>query len=348
MKTLIFRAVSKIRYFALLMVLTLIASHAWGTVTSGTAYAITSSSFPSNWTKSVDAEETKHLRLTSNTSYIQTEDLCQNGISSIVVKARTYGGTSGSGSSATNVCRIEWIDSDGTITVGTVTPTTTTLTNKTLNSADFTNTPNANKKGKLKFSFPNAASSKGGAIGEITITYTSGSCDASIKYTVTYDGNENTGGSVPTDATEYSSGATVTVKDNTGSLVKTGYNFGGWNTAADGTGTNYTAGTGTFSITANTTLYAKWTPISYTVTWKVDGTTYTTGTPTNSVNHGGKVTKLPTDPDPASYCGDKFMGWTTVENYDAGTAPSPLFTTAAGAPTVTSNVTYYAVFGYWE
>ncbi len=77
-------------------------------------------------------------------------------------------------------------------------------------------------------------------------------------YTVTYNANGATGGTVPTDATAYSSGATVTVKGNTGSLVKTGYTFGGWNTNATGTGTNYTAGTGTFSITANTTLYAKW------------------------------------------------------------------------------------------
>ncbi|MDH6604359.1 putative repeat protein (TIGR02543 family), partial [Bacilli bacterium PM5-9] len=41
-------------------------------------------------------------------------------------------------------------------------------------------------------------------------------------------------------------------------LSKTGYDFAGWNTRADGTGTTYVAGTGTFKITANTTLYAKW------------------------------------------------------------------------------------------
>ena len=38
-------------------------------------------------------------------------------------------------------------------------------------------------------------------------------------------------------------GATVTVLGNTGSLVKTGYTFTGWNTAANGSGTSYTAGT---------------------------------------------------------------------------------------------------------
>ena len=75
---------------------------------------------------------------------------------------------------------------------------------------------------------------------------------------VTYDGNGNTGGSVPTDNTNYLSSATVTVKSNSGSLAKTGYTFSGWNTKDDGSGTNYTAGTGTFTISNNITLYAKW------------------------------------------------------------------------------------------
>ena len=80
----------------------------------------------------------------------------------------------------------------------------------------------------------------------------------SASFTVTYNANNATSGSVPTDATAYSSGATVTVKGNTGSLARTNYEFGGWNTQADGNGTNYAAGTGTFTITANTILYAKW------------------------------------------------------------------------------------------
>ena len=45
--------------------------------------------------------------------------------------------------------------------------------------------------------------------------------DASLAgFTVTYFGNGNTGGTVPVDSTVYSSGNTVTVLDNTGSLVK--------------------------------------------------------------------------------------------------------------------------------
>lgn len=85
-------------------------------------------------------------------------------------------------------------------------------------------------------------------------------------YTATYDGNGNTGGTVPTDSNTYEQGANVTVLDNTGSLVRipaagTGEAFkevDGWNTQADGNGTDYVA-SDTFSMgNADITLYAKW------------------------------------------------------------------------------------------
>jgi len=75
---------------------------------------------------------------------------------------------------------------------------------------------------------------------------------------ITYDRNDATGGAVPTDATEYTAGvSSVTVIGNTGAMTYAGYNFGGWNTAADGTGTEYQPGE-TFTIAADTTLYAIW------------------------------------------------------------------------------------------
>ena len=83
-------------------------------------------------------------------------------------------------------------------------------------------------------------------------------CTTGVTFNVTYDGNGNTSGTAPTDANVYTSGETVTVLGNTGSLVKTGYTFDGWNTAADGSGTDR-AVSSTFNITTNTTLYAKWT-----------------------------------------------------------------------------------------
>lgn len=100
--------------------------------------------------------------------------------------------------------------------------------------------------------------SKTGYISQIDMT-----TSTSATFNVTYNGNGNTGGTVPTDATNYAPGATVTVAANTGDgkLVKTNYTGAGWNTANNGTGTNYVPGTGTFSITANTTLYAHWTQL---------------------------------------------------------------------------------------
>ncbi len=78
-----------------------------------------------------------------------------------------------------------------------------------------------------------------------------------MAFTVTYNGNGSTGGSVPVDGTAYANGAQVTVKGNSGSLAKAGATFGFWNTAADGTGTEYDPGN-TFAISSNVTLYAQW------------------------------------------------------------------------------------------
>ena len=98
--------------------------------------------------------------------------------------------------------------------------------------------------------------SKTGYISQIDMTTAT-----TATFNVTYNGNGSTGGTVPTDATKYASGATVTVAANSGSLVKTNYTGAGWNTANNGTGTNYVPGSGQFKITANTTLYAHWTQL---------------------------------------------------------------------------------------
>ena len=81
-------------------------------------------------------------------------------------------------------------------------------------------------------------------------------------YTITYNGNSNTSGTAPIDiSSPYTADSIVTILGNTGSLAKTGFTFAGWNIAADGSGTSYSQGN-TFTINANTTLYARWTPPS--------------------------------------------------------------------------------------
>ena len=82
---------------------------------------------------------------------------------------------------------------------------------------------------------------------------------ANPTYTVTYDGNGNTGGSVPSDNDLYLQGAIVHIEGNTGSLTRSGHTFAGWNTQADGKGTDYAAGSAYTMGTDNVTLYAQWT-----------------------------------------------------------------------------------------
>ncbi len=79
-------------------------------------------------------------------------------------------------------------------------------------------------------------------------------------YTVTYDGNSNDTGTVPVDGNSYAAGEPVTVSANNGNLARSGYVYGGWNTAAGGGGTPYDAsGSATFDMPASdVTLYARW------------------------------------------------------------------------------------------
>lgn len=89
-----------------------------------------------------------------------------------------------------------------------------------------------------------------------------------FKPTVTYDGNDNTGGTAPLDPNSpYEIGVQVTVLGNSGNLVRDGFIFNGWNTAADGSGTSYAVGA-TFAMPAeNVVLYAQWTPSVKAMPW---------------------------------------------------------------------------------
>ena len=98
----------------------------------------------------------------------------------------------------------------------------------------------------------------------------------SMWFNVNYNGNGNTGGTVPADTDQYMSGNTVTVKS--GTPTKTGYTFGGW---SDGSGHTYSAGQ-TFTMpSGNVTLTAVWTANTMTLT----ATGYT-GTYDGSAHNG--------------------------------------------------------------
>ena len=83
--------------------------------------------------------------------------------------------------------------------------------------------------------------------------------------------------------------------------------------------------------------------VYHNVSWMVNGSPYSAGTPTTTVSDGSKVSQLPTAP--ANINEYKFVGWTTSPiTTNQSTAPSVLFTSAAGAPAVTADVVYYAVY----
>ena len=104
-----------------------------------------------------------------------------------------------------------------------------------------------------------------------------------IAYTVTYSGNGNNGGTVPSAGTYTSGGGSYTVTAFSGVLTKSGYTLVGWNSKSDGSGVDYGPGltNTTYSTSANITLYAKWTFTNYTVTYSLNtglGTLPTSGT----------------------------------------------------------------------
>ncbi|MGN7359772.1 S-layer homology domain-containing protein [Paenibacillus sp. SAF-054] len=86
-----------------------------------------------------------------------------------------------------------------------------------------------------------------------------GTAEPVQQYGVTYDSNGSLG-RVPADPEVYEEGARVTVLGNPGEMSFEGHSFGGWNTQADGKGTNYNEGDTFIMGNGNVTLYANWIP----------------------------------------------------------------------------------------
>lgn len=136
-------------------------------------------------------------------------------------------------------------------------------------------------------------------------------------YTVQFDANGGTG-TMDNQSFTYDANPKA-LSANT--FTRIGYNFTGWNTAADGTGTPYTDKAEVKNLTAElngvVTLYAQWeekqltnfrTSCSYTATWQVNGGKWSDGTAKDIVqeyNMGATITP-PTNPKHTGYT---FAGW---------------------------------------
>jgi uncharacterized repeat protein (TIGR02543 family) len=156
-------------------------------------------------------------------------------------------------------------------------------------------------------------------------------------YGVTYYANSADGGSVPTDTAVYTIGQSISVRSNTGQLVRTGYTFGGWNTAANGSGFTYNSGNTVTMGASSVLLYAIWTPNTYVITYNSNGASGNAqrggnAVTTDNYTTAGTDVTLPSVGTLAR-TGYTFDGWSTTPT--GGTS-------ITGAYTTTSNITLYA------
>eukprot|EP01037_Dinobryon_pediforme_P005920 gene5920-5989_t len=171
---------------------------------------------------------------------------------------------------------------------------------------------------------------------DVVVTTPAGTGTGTGKFTynatVTFNGNGSDGGS-----TSAQLASTATALTSNG-FTRTGYTFAGWNTQAGGGGTSYANGA-SFPFTADTTLYAQWTAINYSVTYdKGTGGSGTPPTDGTAYIYGQSVT---TKPSTGLSNGTKvFAGWNTATN---GTGTTYAASQSA-AFNITSSLTLYALW----
>lgn len=151
--------------------------------------------------------------------------------------------------------------------------------------------------------------------------------------TITLSYNANGGSGVPSEQSVTVYNATTNYKFTISSTkpTRTGYDFLGWSTSANGT-VSYAPGD---SITLSTgdTLYAVWLIKEYTVSYNANGGT---GVPSNQIKtYGTNLTLSSTLPTRSGY---RFLGWSTSDTGSVDYTPGATY--SANSP-----ITLYAV---WE
>jgi len=130
-------------------------------------------------------------------------------------------------------------------------------------ATDATANLNTNSFTRTGYTFAGWATTAGGAVAYTNAaSYTMGTSNVTLyakwtvnNYTITFDGNGSTGGSMSNQAIVAFASANLTAN----AFTRTGYTFSGWNTASDGSGTSYANSASYTMGTVNVTLYAQWT-----------------------------------------------------------------------------------------
>ncbi|MBR1517211.1 MAG: InlB B-repeat-containing protein, partial [Bacteroidales bacterium] len=104
-------------------------------------------------------------------------------------------------------------------------------------------------------------------------------------------------------------------------FARDGYYFGGWSTTPDGDGTVYAAGD-TIWLSSDTTLYAHWNIVDYSITYHLNGGTLDTPNPTTYNIESAAITL--NNPTKEGYV---FVGWTGSN----GTTPQTSVTIQTGS-----------------
>ena len=125
---------------------------------------------------------------------------------------------------------------------------------------------------------------------------------AGTTFTITYHPNGASGDEVVESKVGSES---YTIRSNM--FSRSGYNFTGWNTEANGGGTSYSAGS-SYSDLANLDLYAQWSRITYTIKYDKNASD-ATGSMANTTKYYG--TNVTLRSNAFSRTGYDFAGWAT-------------------------------------
>lgn len=133
----------------------------------------------------------------------------------------------------------------------------------------------------------------------------SASAEVTASYTITYNLDDGTNPDEAPTSYTYGTGAALPTP------TKTGYNFGGWYTMSDLSG-SAAPSIGTADTGAKE-YWAKWTAASYSITYNLDGGTNPDGAPASYTYETGATLPTPTK------AGYRFGGWYTASDLSGST-----------------------------